>query len=175
MEIVGNAASFGGVPLDRVIRKAQNLSAMANEESEAWQKLFLALGWSKWELGLNQKKKFALDLSLDLDLDLDLDLGPLKKSLPKGVAGRANKDGTIEVDSNLPPEQKKAVIKHEKHHQKEIKSGKLDYDDNFVYYNKQKYPRVNGKIEYKGKMHIEGGTKLPWEIAANNAERSNIK
>ena len=175
LEIVGNAASFGGIPLDRVIRKAQNLSAMANEESEAWQKLFLALGWSKWELGLNQKKKFALDLSLDLDLDLDLDLGPLKKSLPKGVAGRANKDGTIEVDSNLPPEQKKAVIKHEKHHQKEIKSGKLDYDDNFVYYNKQKYPRVNGKIEYKGKMHIEGGTKLPWEIAANNAERSNIK
>jgi hypothetical protein len=52
-----------------------------------------------------------------------------------------------------------------------MKSGKLGYDDNFVYYNGDKHERKAGKIEYNGKKYIEGHPKLPWEVAANKVER----
>lgn len=183
LEIVGNAASFGGVPLDRVIRKTQNLAAIANEEADAWQKLFLALGWSKWELGLQNNKPtgFGTDFNTDFDTDFSTDFNTdfstpfnktvINKSLPKDVLGRANNDGTIEVDPSLKGKEKKKVIAHEKKHMQDMKSGKLNYDDNFVYYNGDKHARKNGKIDYNGKKYIEGHPKLPWEAAANKVER----
>ncbi len=183
LEIVGNAASFGGIPLDRVIRKTQNLAAIANEEADAWQKLFLALGWSKWELGLQNNKPtgFGTDFNTDFDTDFSTDFNTdfstpfnktvLNKSLPKDVLGRANNDGTIEVDPSLKGKEKKKVIAHEKKHMQDMKSGKLNYDDNFVYYNGDKHERKNGKINYNGKKYIEGHPKLPWEAAANKVER----
>jgi len=177
LEIVGNAASFVGVPLDRVIRKAQNLSAIANEESEAWQKLFLALGWSKWELGLQQnkskRKNFnkSFNKNFNKKFDTPFNKTVLNKNLPKNVLGRANDDGTIELDPSLKGKEKNKVIAHEKKHQKDMKDGKLGYDDNFVYYNGDKHERKAGKIEYNGKKYIEGHPKLPWEAAANKVER----
>jgi len=177
LEIVGNAASFVGVPLDRVIRKAQNLSAIANEESEAWQKLFLALGWSKWELGLQQnksnKKNFnkSFNKNFNKKFDTPFNKTVLNKNLPKNVVGRANDDGTIELDPSLKGKEKNKVIAHEKQHQKDMESGKLGYDDNFVYYNGSKHERKSGKIEYNGKKYMEGHPKLPWEAAANKVEK----
>ena len=53
-----------------------------------------------------------------------------------------------------------------------MNAGKLDYDDNFVYWNNGKYKRENGKIEYKGKMVEEGHPDLPWEKRAYDAEPS---
>lgn len=177
LEIVGNAASFVGVPLDRVIRKAQNLSAIANEESEAWQKLFLALGWSKWELGLQQnksnKKNFnkSFNKNFNKKFDTPFNKTVLNKNLPKNVVGRANDDGTIELDPSLKGKEKNKVIAHEKQHQKDMESGKLGYDDDFVYYNGSKHERKSGKIEYNGKKYMEGHPKLPWEAAANKVEK----
>ncbi len=52
-----------------------------------------------------------------------------------------------------------------------MKSGKLNYDDNFVYYKGDKHPRVGNKIEYKGRKYLEGSSKLPWEAAANKVEK----
>ena len=46
---------------------------------------------------------------------------------------------------------------HEKKHIADMKSGKLDYDDNFVYWKGKKYSRA--------KMD-EGNAKLPWEDEA---------
>ena len=85
--------------------------------------------------------------------------------------GRANNDGTIEVDKDLSPVEKKRTIAHEKQHMRDMKSGKLNYDDNYVYWKGSKYPRVGGKIQYNNKKYIEGHSKLPWEEAANKAER----
>ena len=66
-------------------------------------------------------------------------------SLPKEVLGRANKDGTIEVANGLSPTKKKQVIAHEKKHQEDMKSGKLNYDKNFIYWNNEKYKRTSDK------------------------------
>ena len=89
-----------------------------------------------------------------------------------GVLGRANNDGTIEIKSGLPKAKEKKVIAHEKQHMRDMKAGKLNYDDNFVYWNSGKYKRTNdNKIVYNGKKFPEGHSKLPWEAVANKAER----
>ena len=89
--------------------------------------------------------------------------------------GRANKDGTIEVANGLSPAKKKQVIAHEKKHLQDINSGKLNYDKNFIYWGNEKYKRTpDKKINYKGKLYIEGSPALPWEKAANNAEKQII-
>ena len=77
-----------------------------------------------------------------------------------------------EVDPNLSPVEREKTIAHEKQHVKDINAGKLDYDDNFVYWNGGKHKRENGKIEYKGKMVEEGHPSLPWEKKAYDAEPS---
>jgi len=177
LEIAGNAASFAGYPLDRVIRKAQNLEAVMNEQTEAWEKVFLTLGWSKWELGIDiednkfkkpnfKKPKFKKPKFKKPDFE-----SPNKK-LENGVAGRANNDGTIEIDPNLSPVEREITIAHEKQHMKDMDSGKLNYDDNYVYWNGGKYERKDGKIKYKGKSYIEGHKDLPWEKVAYAAEPS---
>jgi len=182
LEIAGNAASFAGYPLDRVIRKAQNLEAVMNEQTEAWEKVFLTLGWSKWELGIDiednkfkkpnfKNPKFKKPKFKKPDFEKPNFKSPNKK-LENGVAGRANNDGTIEIDPNLSPVEREITIAHEKQHMKDMDSGKLNYDDNYVYWNGSKYERKDGKIKYKGKSYIEGHKDLPWEKVAYAAEPS---
>ena len=52
------------IPLDRAIRKANNIESAMAEGTELWQRVALLLGWNEWELGLGpqaekdkQKKK----------------------------------------------------------------------------------------------------------------------
>ena len=182
LEIAGNAASFAGYPLDRVIRKAQNLEAVMNEQTEAWEKVFLTLGWSKWELGIdiednkfkkpNFKKPEFEKPEFEKPKFEKPDFESPNKKLENGVAGRANNDGTIEIDPNLSPVEREITIAHEKQHMKDMDSGKLNYDDNYVYWNGGKYERKDGKIKYKGKSYIEGHKDLPWEKVAYAAEPS---
>ena len=44
-------------PLDRAIRKAQNIEAAMSEGPEYWQRVALSLGWGEWELGMQDDKK----------------------------------------------------------------------------------------------------------------------
>jgi hypothetical protein len=181
LEIAGNVASFAGYPLDRVIRKAQNLEAAMNEQTEAWEKVFLTLGWSKWELGIDledekfKKPKFKKPKFKKPEFNKPKFKKSPTKKLERGVAGRANNDGTIEIDPNLSPVEREKTIAHEEQHMKDMKAGKLNYDDDYVYWNDGKYERKNGKIKYKGKSYIEGHKDLPWEKVAYNAEPSTAQ
>ena len=55
LTFAGEVASFTGVPLDRVIRKARHLAAIKNEELEVWQRIWLLLGWNEWDLGVDTR------------------------------------------------------------------------------------------------------------------------
>jgi hypothetical protein len=44
------------IPLDRVLRKIENLKAASDSELETYKRLALTLGWGKWELGIKDKK-----------------------------------------------------------------------------------------------------------------------
>ena len=58
---LSSAAQFSSAvfnfPLDRALRKAQNIDAAMSEDSEYWQKVALLLGWNDWELGLDEDSK----------------------------------------------------------------------------------------------------------------------
>lgn len=81
---------------------------------------------------------------------------PIRKvDMEDGVLGKANRDGTIDINKDIKdPQQEKEVIEHEKLHLDQMKRGDLDYDDKNVYWKGKTYPRSKMK---------EGAKNLPWE------------
>ena len=161
-------SATANIPLDRALQKAQNLKLSVDDDTEMWQSIALALGYNKWDLNMQdpikeKKKKPSI---------VDLRNAPLKKleNLPNGVLGKAHKDGTIQIRKGLSTKKKAEVLKHEKQHVKDMKSGRLNYDQSYVYWEGKKYPRTsNKKIIYNGKALPEGHGSFPWERAANKA------
>jgi hypothetical protein len=189
-QVISAAAN---VPIDRFIIKARNIKGALDQQNETWQQIALALGYSEWQLGIEKDKsktdKTKAQIMRELKKSDPFEYKLRKaeerrekkmnsfgdspnKKLDNGVAGVANRDGTIEVDPNLSPVEHEKTVAHEEQHVKDMASGKLDYDDKYVYWNGAKYARVNGKIKYKGKSYIEGHKSLPWEKKAYAAEPS---
>ena len=183
-------SAFANIPADRVLRKLNHIVESTDSRNAIWQRIALAMGWGEWELGISARKQDeekaisdsfkALDKSISRAVkkrkkEEEKEKKKKKKSpikvLQHGVLGRANRDGSIEVAAGLSPAKKKEVVAHEKRHQQEMKSGKLDYDDNFVYYGKKKFERKNGQIAHGGKWKPEGDHSLPWEKFAHNYKR----
>tara|TARA_R110002050_G_scaffold294411_1_gene452210 strand:- start:293 stop:1057 length:765 start_codon:yes stop_codon:yes gene_type:complete len=187
MAIAQVISAFGNIPADRVLRKLNNIVEATNNKNAIWQRMALIMGWGQWELGITGRKTEEAKEERDSFKALEKSITRATKAIAKekakeakkakkktpikaleaGVLGEANKDGSIIIAKGLSKEKRKEVIKHEKIHQKEIKSGKLDYDDNFVYYGKKKYERKNGNIIHNGKAKIEGDHSLPWEKVAH--------
>ena len=86
--------------------------------------------------------------------------------LGEGVMGEAHKEGLIYINSNIEKdsEQYNRVLQHEMKHIVHMKLGRVDYDDDWVYWDGQYYPRKDGYVEYKGEMYPEGDINLPWEF-----------
>jgi hypothetical protein len=77
-----------------------------------------------------------------------------------GVLGKANNNGSITLNNKIKdPKQIDDVIDHEMVHIKQMKDGRLDYDDDNVYWEGKKYSRASMK---------EGAENLPWEQEAYN-------
>jgi hypothetical protein len=180
MAIAQVISAFGNIPADRVLRKLNNIVESTNSKNAIWQRMALIMGWGQWELGITGRKTEEAKEKRDSFKNLDKAIKKATKrrdkeekkktpikALEAGVLGEANRDGSIVVAKGLSKEKRKEVIRHEKVHQKEISSGKLDYDDKFVYYGKKKYERKNGSIMHNGKAKIEGDHSLPWEKVAH--------
>jgi hypothetical protein len=60
-------------PLDRAIRKAQNIEAAVSEDAEYWQRVALALGWGEWELGMDEPKKKRKTISYSTNIQRSSD------------------------------------------------------------------------------------------------------
>ena len=50
-------SALTNVPLDRAIRKIQNVDASITDDLDFYQRLALLGGWNKWDLGIQNKKK----------------------------------------------------------------------------------------------------------------------
>ena len=60
-EAIGKTVSaFTNVPLDRVLRLYDNTRTALAEETETWQKVALLLGWSSWDLGIEEVENKVL-------------------------------------------------------------------------------------------------------------------
>lgn len=77
--------------------------------------------------------------------------------MEEGVMGKANNNGTIIINKNVPTNKIQDVINHEKVHIDQMKRGDLDYDDKYVYWKGKKYSRAQMQ---------EGAKNLPWEAEA---------
>ena len=74
-----------------------------------------------------------------------------------GVLGKANNNGTIIINKDVPCDKIQDVIDHEMIHINQMRRGDLDYDDKNVYWKGKVIPRSSIK---------EGDSALPWEAEA---------
>ena len=178
------------LPVDRVFKKIENLKAASDARTEAWQSIFLSLGWSPYNVGVQwpemppKQTKKPKNIK---NIKKIKKIGPPNRLTPKKIKplykrevkilGKAHKDGTIEIASGLSPEKRRKVRAHEEQHGKDMRkvmpdgTRKLDYSKDWVKWNNNYYERTSDqKVVYNGKKYIEGHPKLPWEIAANKAE-----
>ena len=94
--------------------------------------------------------------------------------LEDGIMGEANMDGSIYVNELLNPNstEYRQTINHEMRHATDMKLGKLAYEDDYITYNGETFPRETkgGKdmIKVGGKWKEAGDTGFPWENDANN-------
>ena len=87
------------------------------------------------------------------------------KDLEEGVLGEANMDGSIYISNKVEPnsEQERSVIMHEMKHMTDMKLGKLAYSDDEIFWNGDKFERMDGHIKFEGQWFPEGDKALPWE------------
>jgi hypothetical protein len=45
-------SAFTNVPIDRVVKKANNIRGLLSNQTETWQKVALGLGWGTYDVGL---------------------------------------------------------------------------------------------------------------------------
>ena len=88
-----------------------------------------------------------------------------RKKLDGSVLGEANADGSIFISEKVVPgsDQEKHILTHEMVHLKDMKTGKLAYNDDYIAWNGNTYQRENGKIFYNNEWVEEGSKDFPWE------------
>ena len=93
----------------------------------------------------------------------------IRKDLEPGIDGEANNDGTIFISNLIEPgsEEERKILMHEMKHMVDMRIGRLDYDDNHVLWDGNKYMRDNilgmGYVKFEDNWYPEGDTNLPWE------------
>ena len=67
------------IPLDRVVKKINNVRGIVNEQSALWQKVALGLGWSTWDVGLGYYGGFDAAKVLTADEEKTKEIDDMKK------------------------------------------------------------------------------------------------
>ena len=104
----------------------------------------------------------------------------IRVPLEEGIMGEANMDGSIYVNELIQPGsyEDRQTINHEMRHATDMKIGKLAYEDDYITYNGETFPREtrNGKdmIKVDGEWKEAGDTGFPWENDANNGNDGHI-
>jgi len=102
----------------------------------------------------------------------------VRKKLDEGILGEAENGKVVNIDVSIPKGSKKEkeVATHEIHHQKEMESGDLFYDDDKVVDKiaSKEYKRKKGKLIDKdsGKSYDEGDHSLPHEKRAYKNQKN---
>jgi len=97
-------------------------------------------------------------MAFKLNAPFPIDNTPIYQvDMEEGVMGKANNNGTIIINKDVPTNKIQDVINHEKVHIDQMKRGDLNYDDKYVYWKGKKYSRAQMQ---------EGAKNLPWEAEA---------
>ena len=123
--------------------------------------------------------KFKMKSPYDIDpvARYEVPFAPDNMPNDSGLVAKANKNGTMIVDKNIPANSpiRKNAESHEDHHLKDMMDGKLDYDDKAVYHN------LDGKgVKMVSRGDFQESDKtLPWEKdaykAGDNLEEKDMR
>ena len=100
------------IPADRAIQKVNNLRQMYSDQSERWQKVALALGWSSWDVGLGY-----YGVEEEVEQTPEMILTEKVNTMKKETSVKEQKDLLLEL--GLTKQQIKA-LKYEKERVKKI-------------------------------------------------------
>ena len=148
---IAAGATVVGLPGDKALKITEQVADVVYSDLNILERLARASGYSRYQL------------------DAPAQRSPLKSGV-SNVQGRANKDGSIEIDPNLSPIEREKTIAHEEKHMAEMEAGVLDYDDTSITYHGERFDRKDGKVRYDGEWLEEGSKQFPWEQEAYEAE-----
>ena len=103
-----------------------------------------------------------------------------EKDLGPNIIAEANRDGTIYVNENASPAQKKGAMGEEYNHLGQIGRGELQYTNDTVTWKKDTkspprvYERMNGHVRAMNSPAdkiMEGSGQLPWEDDAKKPKK----
>ena len=84
MLAAANVISAGtNIPLDRLIKKTQNVKGALDSELKTWQRIALIAGWQKWQLGIEDEKPESKIIKQFIDKD-----GTVKTPVPASEYGK---------------------------------------------------------------------------------------
>ena len=86
-----------------------------------------------------------------------------EKKLEGGVIAEANRDGTTFIDSKVKGSERKEAIVHENIHHEQMQQGRLNYDDNNVYW---KQSTRSPMKTFNREVMEEGAKTNAWEAEA---------
>lgn len=111
-------------------------------------------------------REFKLNIGATNDHEMVGGIRIERVEMPEGVMGEAHKEGVIYINKSIDPDSQdyRRVLQHEMKHMTELQIGKVDYGDDYVFYNGVKYPRKDGEILYEGEWMPEGDIEFPWEF-----------
>ena len=124
------------------------------------------LGSEKGNYAVNGNIQNKFSFKRNGDEDISVPGTPIiRKKLEKGIMGEANNDGSMFVSKEVKPgsHDEKHVVMHEMVHIKDMKLGRLAYNDDYIKWDGEVYERKNGMINYKGQEIPEGDKSFPWE------------
>ena len=102
-------AATTNIPLDRALKKIDNIRNASNSDLEAWQRVASAAGWSAWELGIDKNEKADVKLTRSEEIfelnkkdqvDLLLKLGLTKKEINKLKLEKDRVEAIINKEKN---------------------------------------------------------------------------
>ena len=85
------------------------------------------------------------------------------KDLGGEVKAEANRDGTTFIDPRVKGSERKEAIVHENIHHEQMQQGRLNYDDNNVYWKESTRSPMK---TFNREVMEEGARSEPWEAEA---------
>ncbi len=87
LDIVGSTASLANVPLNRLINKTRNIEAIFDSSNDNWQRIAVALGWNRWNVGIEDKELEQAKKEYIIERQL-LKSGSLRRSMRRTTTRR---------------------------------------------------------------------------------------
>jgi hypothetical protein len=87
LDIVGSTASLANIPLNRLINKTRNIEAIFDSSNDNWQRIAVALGWNRWNVGIEDKELEQAKKEYIIERQL-LKSGSLRRSMRRTTTRR---------------------------------------------------------------------------------------